>query len=308
MRPSVRPSWEQAKRAVRGAILEREWAICLLDQSLDELLEGQTPAGRAFKPTDQRTYWADPFVVADRSDTWIFVEEFRRRRGLGDIVALKVTDGAVTSHGTVLTGDHHISFPQVHRFRSGWIATVETCDPDARVHQFDEPGQRWRATEWRLPADLIDPQLTRMKDGRWRLTATSRLHSGYGPVTTWISAGQEPVHWTVIDVRDHGLLARGGGTSDAERGLRAVQDCTENYGQALSLRNWPSGTAVRDLRGPDVITRPEAGWLGLHTCSWTTTGSTVVVDLWRRRFQPLSPLDRFREFRRDPCRRVGGVE
>ena len=280
---------------------------CLLDQDLQGVLEGRPLTGSVMEPAARNTYWADPCVTGHRTDAWVFAEELERWRGLGHIVALHVVDGAVVSRRAVLAGQHHLSFPQIHRFEDGWIGTVETCDPDPRVYVFRDLGDPWTPTEWRLPTDLIDPALSRHHDGSWRLTATLRSRNGYGPVVTYASALTEPADWNLVDSADYGLLARSGGTCDFARGLRSVQDCSKNYGLSLSILRWPTERrSVLDIRGGDVHTRPACSWLGIHACAWNTEGTVVVVDLWTRRWQPLSAVHRWREFRDDPCRLTGG--
>lgn len=307
VRPSGRRIFHLGGRAIRGLCTEREWAVCLLDQSLEDVLAQRPLSGTTLQPASRRLFWADPWIMGDRDDAWIFAEEFDRAAGLGSIVALRVLDGDLVSHGVVATSDHQMSFPQVHVFGHTWIASVETCHPDPRIYAFDDLGGTWRRTRWRLPDDLVDPQLSRIEDGRWHLVATSRACGGVGPVITWVSADEQPTGWTVMDVTDRGMTARGGGTLDRARNLRAVQDCSVNYGQSLSLVSIDgAANATLDLQGRDVRTRPTKQWAGLHTCSWTTSGEMVVVDLWRRRLQPMSALDRYNEFRRDPCRKDNG--
>ncbi len=285
----------------RGALFERRWAIALLDQGLPEILRGDEPSGVIFEPPDRNFYWADPFPLGQRQDCWLFVEEFDRWRGLGHIAALRVVEGRVISRKAVFVDSHHVSFPQAHPYEGEWIATVQSCNPQARIYRFSRPGESWEPTPWVLPEPLLDPALCRIEDQTWRLTGIRPVPDGQDVVIHYASAGQQPAGWVLLEQLHEGTCARGGGSLDVLRGLRAAQERTPVYGSAIVLSNWPGGGVVRRIEGRDWSADGSA-WTGCHTCAWTEDGSTVVMDLWARRLQPLSALHRFLEFRADPCR------
>lgn len=290
---------ERAYRPVRGALFERRWALALLDQSLPQIMAGSAPSGTLLEPASPSLYWADPFPIGPREDCLLFVEEFDRWRGLGYIVAVRVVEGRIRSRRTVLVDAHHVSFPQAQPYEGEWIATVQTCNPRAPIYRFRFPGDAWRPTEWALPRSLLDPALSRAQDGSWRLTGTHP--AAQGVVLSYASTSEQPTDWTLIDQMSAGPCARGGGSLDLPRALRAAQDADPTYGSAVSLTSWPRGAEVRRLEG-----RQWAGvgtpWTGCHTLAWTPDGRTVVMDLWKRRMQPLSAVHRALEFRSDPCR------
>jgi hypothetical protein len=94
------------------------------------------------------------------------------------------------------------------------------------------------------------------------------------------------------------VLARPAGNLDAQRGIRSVQDCSDNYGMATSLVTWHP-----DLRGPgEVLRRLDGasfgrGAVGTHTLAWTPDGDTVVADVWQRGPQKFSAVHRVLEQR-----------
>lgn len=273
--------------------------MALLDQSLPEILAGSAPSGSVLEPAARDLFWADPFPIGPREDCWLLVEEFDRWRGLGYIVAVRVVDGAIRSRRAVLVDAHHASFPQAQPYEGEWIATVQTCNPRASIYRFRRPGDAWRPTEWALPQPLLDPALSRAEDGSWRLTGTRR--AAQDVVLSYASAAEEPTDWTLVEQTPAGPCARGGGSLDLARGLRAAQVADRTYGAAVSLTSWPGVDEVRRVEGRQW-TGAEAPWTGCHTLAWTQDGETVVMDLWKRRVQPLSSIHRVLEFRSDPCR------
>ncbi len=289
----------RARRIWRGLTHERAWAVAVLEEDLGAVLDGATLTPHVLAAPQRDRFWADPFPARDAAGAlWIFVEELERWRGLGSIAALRVESGVVVEHRIVLRSSHHFSFPQVHRTPAGWIATVETCDPDAHIYTFDAPGEPWRPTGDHLPVGIIDPALaTPLDAGRQYLTGSpaSDVTGGY---RQWVRV--KDGSWNPQpEVAFHDdTLGRNAGNTDGARGLRSVQDCAANYGVAASVVAWEPGA-----RGPGAVHRriegSDVGFgaLGTHTISWTPDGATVVMDVWKRARQPLSAVHRALEQR-----------
>lgn len=292
-------------RIGRGLTQERRWAVVVLDQSLDDLLDGADPTGLLVHAPEPDRFWADPFPVRDRQGRlWLFVEELERWRGLGSIVALRIEPGAgVVQRRTVLRSRHHFSFPQVHWWDGVWVATVESCDPMAHTYTFAEVGDPWLASLRTLPVGVIDPALAippgapGEEGARWYLTGTSGSDYFAG-FRQW--QGPDGVGWEEqadLRFRDP-VLARPAGNADLVRGIRSVQDCSGNYGIATSIVTWQPGT-----RGPgEVLRRLDGadfgrGAVGTHTLAWTPDGATVVADVWQRGPQKFSAAHRVLEQR-----------
>ncbi len=313
------------RRLIRGLTTERLWAVVLIEQSLDELLSGARPNGIFLPAPDRDTFRADPFPVRDaEGDLWVFVEEYRRWRGLGSIVALRIDGGAVVERREVLSGPHHYSFPQAHLVGGTWVATVETCDPLAPTYTFTAPGEPWIASLRTLPPGIIDPALAipMPESGRnydqddeggegapWFVVGTSGSDA-FGAYRQWDAP--DGVGWeeqAQLRFRDP-VLARSAGNADLVRGLRSVQDCSTNYGVAASVARWDP----TKLGPGEVLLRLDGesygrGAIGSHTLSWTPDGQTVVADVWKRGRRALSALHRAIEQRHGsvcPGRRAAG--
>jgi hypothetical protein len=295
--------------------------VVVLESSLDEILAGAPPRGTFLAAPERDRFWADPFPFRDATgDLWLFVEEFRRWRGLGSIVALRLSDDhRVVERRTVLRSSHHFSFPQVHSWEGTPVATVESCDPAAPTYTFTAVGEHWIPSLRTLPMGVIDPALAIPPPGTkpttalveddplalwepaagadWYLTGTSGSDefAGYRQWSAPDGVGwQEAEQLRFRDV----VLARPAGNADLLRGIRSVQDCADNYGIATSVVAWDPavrgpGNVVRRLTSDDF----GHGALGTHTLAWTADGSTVVADVWKRGPQMLSAVHRALEQR-----------
>lgn len=317
-------------RVLTGATREREWAILVSDQSLDDVLNGAPLSGPLLTSPKRDTFWADPFPIrAADGSLWVFVEEMHRWLGLGAIVALQVDQGRVLQRKVVLRGRHHYSFPQVHMDDGTWLATVQSCDPMAPMYTFAGLGEPWLPTLRLLPAGLIDPAVSapwrpaghgRIVDSDpadvefalglrrsanddvamgpdWFMVATTTGNEFAG-YTQWKAAGG--IDWREQPVQrfENAQLARSGGNLDGARGLRVAQDCAENYGVATSILTWApwrqgEGKLLRRVNAADIA----HAVMGTHTLSWTADGNTVVADVWRYRRQVKSAAHRVLERR-----------
>ena len=328
-----------AGRLARASVTVREWACAPVSEPgfgrvpVTQLgtriqLAGAWQNGRADR------FWADPCLVAAEGG-WLFVEELNRRTGLGAIRALQVRGELLVPGQVVLSTDHHLSFPQLYRVGERWLATVETCRDHQPIYECAKLGEPWTeaADLPLLPPGLADPVLVWPPGGDaaaglagLRLVAT---HAGTDPDAVLVAfdydAGER--RWIAdpaavqVDVR----RTRGGGTLDAQRGERAVQDCAGTYGRAFELTSWPSGSVPRGGQrrwAADALRGGRRRRIqGIHTLTWAVRGVSADpvaaeaapwIDGWRRRISPLGGYLRLVERRHsascDGGARVGSDE
>ena len=266
-------------RLARAAMTYREWACAPIrvPHASDARLEvvGTWHSG-------PHRFWADPFVLVDADQSWLFVEELDRASGRGRIIAARIVDGGLRDPRVVLSNDHHVSFPIVARYQGHWIATVETCAKHNPVYTFERPGDPWHENV-RLPA-LPPHTADAVADfDAGALVGTDAATDGHSVLVRYALKGHEWVPQPDAVRVDIGW-SRGGGVVDTARGIRAVQDCAGTYGTALGwtstddpdqhLARW----AAADLSTP--------GWRGVHTMTWDQDQQQVWIDGWRRRLSP----------------------
>ncbi|MEI2786432.1 MAG: hypothetical protein V9E82_12150 [Candidatus Nanopelagicales bacterium] len=267
-------------RLARAALTYREWACVTIrmphstDATLDVM--GMWHSG-------PHRFWADPFVLIDSGESWLFMEELDRATGRGHLIAARIIDGDLRDPRVILSNDHHLSFPVVGRHQGRWIATVETCARHNPVYTFDRPGDPWHE-DAELPA-LPPHTADAVADfDAGTLVGTDAATDGHSVLVRYALQGDEWVPQPDAVRVDIGW-SRGGGVVDTARGIRAVQDCAGTYGTALGwtstedpdqhLARW----SAADLSTP--------GWRGVHTMTWDPLQQQVWIDGWRRRVSPL---------------------
>lgn len=303
-----------ARRGYEQAFFNRRWAVARVHApgglagirgGTGNLLVG--PWCQA--PGDD--FWADPFIVDDSDQKWLYVEEMHRSVGRGVIRALQVTGDEVAPGPVVHQTQHHLSYPQLYRTPDRWLATVETCAAHNPIMTFDDLGGPWRESELPpLPRHLADPVLEFDGTAVCGVVGTDaqvdpdsvlvryRLQPGTG---AWIR-DESAVR---IDIRS----TRGGGNLDVAAGIRATQDCAGDYGRAITLTQWPATDGTRVLgkiRGEQITPAP-GQWTpeGVHTLTWTTGGKDPQFwcDGWHRQWTTRAwRLERLERTHLDVCR------
>lgn len=309
----ARSQWSFAGRLSRAAVTYRQWGIaCLQRGTVTSLRNGAPLAGPLdWQSPPPNRFWADPTVVCDGDECWVFVEELDRATGKGHIRALKCRGSQLVPAGIVHTGTHHLSFPQIQRVAGRWLATVETCGATNPIMTFDRLGDQWRVARDlpALPPHLADPVVEFDAAGRpGRVLGTDARTSADAAFVVYRSDGDSDrgsdTAWrrvpgaTYVDVRS----ARGGGTWDHSLGLRAVQDCARTYGRGVRLvpdRGWFGSidrSAPVELDGESA---PPGNWspVGVHTLTWTADQEHVWLDGWRRHGSALGGYKRVVERR-----------
>lgn len=287
-----------AGRLARAALTTRNWQVARLPGSIDDLVAARLPAGRVeWQGPSRRAFWADPCVVVDGDEQWVFVEELGKRAGVGVIRACRVESHGLVAHDVVLQTAHHLSYPQIYRVGRRWLASVETCGSKNPLYTFDRLGDPWR------PADDVPALPGHLADAVVSFDAGGQPIHALGTDAA-VDADAVLVRYSIrdgvwcrddasvaIDVR----LARGGGRRDEGRGWRAVQDCAGSYGRGASVVD-SDGRVLVSVTGTDVPAATDhRRRKGLHTLTWTPDGSVVWCDGWLRRVTPLGGVWRLRE-------------
>lgn len=76
-------------------------------------------------PNPNGGYYADPFVIQNNTENYLFVEKFIWTHKKGVIDCFKISESSLTHLGTVLESEHHLSFPYVFKYNDNFYMTPE---------------------------------------------------------------------------------------------------------------------------------------------------------------------------------------
>ncbi len=235
-------------------------------------------------------FYADPFLFKDEGQVWIFFEDYLYGTERGRIACAAVQpDLSIGPIIPCLELPHHLSYPAVFR-HDGAIYMVPESSSNNTVDLYravDFPAA-WKHEKTLFRQRAVDTTPL-YRNGRWYFFTTlcdtpgaavfSALFSSNELTGEWVQHPCSPISTDVRGARSAGAIQQSDG-----RLYRIVQDCSENYGRRLHVREilelTPSSYRERHIRSvePDW----EKGLSGVHT--YTFCNGIEAVDAMN--FQP----------------------
>jgi hypothetical protein len=276
-------------RPIRRLQNLEHWSVALAWSERWEIPHGIAPEEFAVLPDDRARYYADPFVIADRGQKWLFVEEFEYKTGKGVISCTQISAGEKIKPPTpVLVRPYHLAYPFIFRHDDEIYMIPETGSTRsvmmfrARVFPFD-----WVLHRVLLEnIELHDSTLLRHQN-RWWMFGTVPDIAGFAEDELAIFysdclEGPWQPH-CLNPVKSDCRSARPGGRIIACDGrlLRPAQDCEKGYGSGLVWLEieelTPDRFSEREIgRWPGRAVR---GAYGLHT--FNCDGDLAATDIKR---------------------------
>ena len=241
-------------------------------------------------------FWADPFPVCCSDRYFVFVEQYLYQERKAHIAVLEIgRDGSWTQPVAVLERPYHLSYPFVFRWRGDYFMYPEARESGAV--------ELYRATSfpfaWELEARVlanvraVDPTIAEI-DGRWWMFANvaregmsdpsrwdDELHLFHAPTPLgpWTPHRRNPVKSDLRGARPAGRLYRVNGAL-----YRPAQDCSERYGQAMTINRIVRITPdeFQEVVASEIRPRWATGLLRTHTIN-AASGLTVIDGEIRRR-------------------------
>lgn len=281
---------------VRSMVHREQWFLAYRLAPADPARDGVPDASpyrfRELLPPSDR-YWADPFPVIADDRRWIFFEEhpFASRNAHIAVVEIDAKGGAGTPR-VVLKRDHHLSYPNVFRWRGEWYMMPETAQRGVvEVYRAVRFPDEWELVAEMLPgAPVVDPTIAEIGDRWWMFCAALtpgtteesvlNIHHGPSPLGPWTPHRRNPVRVDVRGARPAGRLFRYNG-----RWYRPGQFGAPTYGSALAIHRIDELTPTRFTE--TEVTRLTPTWrpglTGTHTIN--AAGPLTVIDA-RHRIRP----------------------
>ena len=217
---------------------------------------------------------ADPFMIQDGAEWYMFFEVFNIETNQGDIGLARSSNGTQWQYQrVVLDESHHLSYPFVFAAGEDWYMLPQS---DTGVHLY-------RAT--RFPSDWVkqnsilidshwaDPTVFFHENCWWLFAGRSGTHdqlhlfSATDLQGDWMEHPQSPI------VRDDAKSARPGGRvfKYQDRLYRLGQDCVPKYGielRAYRISRLTTSEYLEEAVDLPIVSRGVDGWnsAGMHHC------------------------------------------
>ena len=249
------------------------------------LFEGAEAAGAgefSWLDSPRGHFWADPFLVQEGGETWMFFEDYSRAERRGVISCGRFVHGQVSDVRTVLQQPYHLSYPYVFKHAgSVWMVPESEQAGKVQLYRAERFPDEWVLERTLVELRAVDPSLF-LFEGRWCMFVSPLVVSGHAPFTLLFVAPQPWGPWKLHpagcisnDVR----WARCAGSIivSGDRLIRPSQDCSHGYGHSIWFNEMKlDGATYEEEHRMQVL--PEALGLlaGVHT--YNRAGDWEVID------------------------------
>ena len=231
-------------------------------------------------------FWADPFIINDSGNNWIFFEELDHKTRLGKISVINLQDGKPLKKEVVLEKPYHLSFPNVFKFEKDYyMMPEESASNEQNIYKATRFPFQWEKYKTIFKNIKMVDSVFIFHDGRYWLFFNKIEDFEYENnervyvysstdlfSDDWESHPQNPV---VIDK----TRARNAGKIRKEEGhfIRVSQNCKVTYGENV-YKNKITHLSLEKYTEEKQVYNPKFNsYYGFHTLN--SAGNLSVIDL-----------------------------
>ena len=266
------------------------WSIGILDNTIEDVVEGNPlQLKRIENPYDDR-WWADPFVLDVTQDyIIILVEEvFYKETEIGHITQLKVDRSSlkVLSVETILELDTHLSFPCILRHDNKvYIYPENSKAGNLSIYEYDYQRKYINKVDIICDEQLADAIIFPYQERIYLLATKAPFFDGNRlEVYEYDLSKKKFLHNKNVCFSEN--IARNAGNIFEWNGkfYRPAQECNDRYGHAISIQEMSydeeKGFSFHEIRR--ILPFDKKFPSGIHTLN--TYGSIIVVDHYKYQY------------------------
>lgn len=255
------------------------WNVGIIENSIEEIMEGKTYNIRWVRHHYKDRFWADPFIYKhDEENYYILAEELIFTRGKGTIVLLTVNRKTMklVAHKEVFEDENHLSYPNyedgtvvAENFKSGGLY---------RFYIEENPARK----ELILDMPLIDPTFVEYDGKKWLFATTKKdVDDPNRKLSIFVEKDGKFIPHKKNPVKEDIHTARPGGKFFEYKGClyRPAQNSEHIYGEDIRIMKILR-LDEEDFQEEEVMTISSHDLkrynLGLHT--FNVGDGYVVVD------------------------------
>jgi len=297
-----RGAWE----VIRRTFLREDWFIAYGSSTNFSQRNSATVDFQVVR-APRKNFYADPFVVEKDERTFVFFEDYIRADRKAGISCIELRkDGSSSDPERVLEADFHLSYPCVFEWRGEMYMIPESiAHHTIDLYKSLEFPRKWQHVQTLIEnVSCVDSTIFEHKGKFWLFTCGTAkpdpiyqktddellLYFANTPLGPWTPHPLNPI---VCDVRG----CRPAGRLFWENGelIRPSQDCSENYGRAVTLNHVEILTPTDYREVPVATIGPEwfPGNLGTHTYDRSATYQVLDGRTWTGSRLSLRPRSGF---------------
>lgn len=255
--------------------VQLNWKLAVLENNKPTIITEEAGA-----------FWADPFIINDSRNNWIFFEELDHKTRLGKISVINLQDGKPLKKEVVLEKPYHLSFPNVFKFEKDYyMMPEESASNEQNIYKATRFPFQWEKYKTIFKNIKMVDSVFIFHDGRYWLFFNKIEDFEYENnervyvysstdlfSDDWESHPQNPV---VIDK----TRARNAGKIRKEEGhfIRVSQNCKVTYGENV-YKNKITHLSLEKYTEEKQVYNPKFNsYYGFHTLN--SAGNLSVIDL-----------------------------
>ncbi len=237
-------------------------------------------------------FWADPFIIADESKYYVFVEEFIYKTNKAHLSVLQLdSDGKLLDSRKILERPYHLSYPFVFKIDGIYYMIPETNqNKTIELYKCSEFPYKWKFEKYIMENISATDTTLFHYENRWWLFTTIDQTRGISSCSTelflfysddplqgnWVSHPQNPIVSDESRARCAGRLFIHNGKI-----CRPSQDCSIRYGRGLNINHV---TKLNEQEYNEVLIEEiKPDWdsklKGLHTIN--NDKGMVIIDTYK---------------------------
>lgn len=249
------------------------WGIAWrkLDDRNDSLPIGNNCKIYNTLPSEDRFYYADPFVVEDGLDVYLFAESMDRYRGKGTISVSRFDGKNFGGFTEIVKEDFHLSYPNVFLY-DGHYYMLPECSEIKQIRLYEAVSFPYK---WKLSSILKD-------DGHSYVDTSLEIidDNKYVLYSTYLEGGRNHVKKYNLDMKVKIITECNAKGTIPERSAgnpiridnnyyRPTQNCSNYYGEAIFIYEYGEDEYSRlkgEITTDSLILKPDISNItGTHT-------------------------------------------
>ena len=278
-------------RILRRLIKFGTWGVAIREYDKQFLYEGNKNTHPFVKINNTKEYWfADPILLEQKNNTWLFVEAFNNKKKRGEIGVFDIIDGIAQNFRIIIDEEFHMSFPLIFEI-------------DGRKYMIPETGDNNKITlysdvsfpdKWKLEKDLLvgdryrDTTVYTIGDDIYLYTYIRTDNSRFFHTYKCLLYKLDRISLKlelIEDYSDDSAFGRSAGPAfyHGDKMIHVTQKCDKCYGEgiifwknAASQISWKKSKPYKMILGKDLYIEGIGSPLITHT--YSKTSKYEVID------------------------------
>lgn len=284
------------KRLINKIILNKQWVLLKKDNELSDECFTKNYNAEIIKVTNHG-FVADPCLVEENGEQYLFFEEYVEKNKRGRIVCSKLSNiKEYQDPLVILERDYHLSYPFVFKSEDIWYLIPESAEnKTVDLYRCQKFPDEWVYVKSLLTGVEAYDATLHYYAKRWWIFVNLRHHSSASPNELLYLFSAESLladHWQAHPANpiiSHADKARSAGALFEKNAViyRPSQNCAGSYGRGLNLNQvieW-NEHSYKEKTIAQCIPNGKASLSGMHTI--TRVGNTIITDgiYTRKRWQ-----------------------